>query len=76
MVSCPALRSVGRLECLCHGNKIPKELELWKWLLSRELSVNMGVKDHLGGESVAAQGIELLNHCLRHADCAHLSGDH
>lgn len=36
----------------------------------------MGVKDHLGGESVAAQGVELLNGRLRHAGCTHLSGDH
>ena len=66
------VRSVGNLGCFCLENKIPKELEFWKWHLSRELNISMGIKDCLEGESLAAQRVELLNHCLRHAGFTNL----
>lgn len=66
------VRSVGNLGCFHLENKISEELEFWKWLLSRELNVSMGIKDHLEGESLAAWSDELLNHCLRHADFTNL----
>lgn len=67
------VRSVGTLGYFCLENKIPKELEFWNQLLSRELNVSMGIKDCLEGESLAAQHVELLNHCLRHADFTDLN---